>query len=442
MSSARRFLSGTMLSRITGMLRDISMAFAFGTQASVAAFFFAFRLAHLLRRLLGEGAMQNAFIPKFEQLRGEDPKRACRFFCDLYGLLILILMVIITFTLLTLGGVIHSFELSEGNREVLTFSLLMLPSLLFICLYGLNASILQCEKHFFLPSVAPVVFNLIWIFGALLLWHFQLDTPMIWLSCVVVVACLCQWLFTLPKTIQILQRNGVLRPWRRFNIYSKDLSLLSKPLFLGLVGVAASQINSALDPFFARYAASEGPALLWYAIRIQQLPLALFGIALSGALLPPLTRALQAGDYTRYRTYFHFSIRQCLWIMVPITFALLFFGRYAIQWIYYHGNFTEQSVSQTAQCLWAYSWGLIPMSLILIIAPAYYSQGNYSIPTSASVFSVILNILLNALMVMGLGLGPSGVALATSISAWANFLLLAIMLKRTQTRECKLGRVG
>ncbi|NGX43756.1 MAG: putative lipid II flippase MurJ [Chlamydiae bacterium] len=431
LSSARRFFSGTLLSRITGMLRDISMAFAFGTGESVAAFFIAFRLAHLLRRLLGEGALQSAFIPKFEELRSDNPERACRFFCDLYGLLTLVLVGIIAFAALTLGGVLKIFEINPSNREIITLSLLLTPSLLFICLYGLNASILQCEKCYFLPSVAPAAFNVVWIIGALILCWTQPESPMIWLSYFVAIACFCQWLITLPKTMKILYQHGIFQPWRRFDILSKDLALLAKPLFLGFVGVAAGQINNALDPLFARYASSEGPALLWYAIRIQQLPLALFGIALSGALLPPLTRALKAGDHSRYHAYLRFSIRQCLWIMIPMTLALFFFGKQGIQWIYCRGHFTEQSVTGTAQCLWAYSWGLLPMSLVLLLAPAYYAQGNYAVPAGASLISMILNVSLNSLMVIGLGLGPASVALATSISSWVNLVLLAALFKRS-----------
>src|SRR5262249_29789285 len=142
--SASRFFSGTMLSRISGMLRDMSMAFAFGTGESVAAFFVAFRFAHLLRRLLGEGAMQSAFVPKFEELRQKDPKHACQFFMNLYGLLTLVLLAVIVIGVGFLSGMHFLADFSEGNREIISLMMIMAPSLLFICLYGLNSSLMQC----------------------------------------------------------------------------------------------------------------------------------------------------------------------------------------------------------------------------------------------------------------------------------------------------------
>jgi putative peptidoglycan lipid II flippase len=426
--SAKGFFSGTILSRVTGMLRDIAMAFAFGTEGSVAAFMVAFRFSHLLRRLLGEGGLQTAFIPHFEELRTEDPKRAYRFFQDLYGSLTLLLLGIILLTCFGLGLVLYYELLSPGNHQILELTLLMMPSLLFICLYGLNASLLQCEKKFFLSSVAPVAFNLVWIGGVLSIWFLKPANPMPWLSFAVIIACLCQWAITLPQVWRSVK--AAIGKLGTFRLYSPELRRLLVPLFCGVAGVAASQCNNALDAVFARYADAEGPAFLWYAMRLQQLPLALFGIAISSALLPPLSRAIKSGDVAAYSRFLDYTLSRSLALMIPITFGLLVLGDSCINLIYGHGHFGDRSVVETTQCLWAYTLGLTPMALVLVYAPAFYAKGNYRLPTIASTASVILNIPLNTVLIALLGLGATSVALATSASAWLNLAILSRYLRR------------
>ena len=313
--SAKRFFSGTMLSRVAGMLRDMAMAFAFGTQESVAAFLVAFRFSHLLRRLLGEGALQSALIPQFEKLRQQDPQRAAAFFRDLTICLSALLSVIVVVTMAVLWGVLLWANLRPGNAEIVQLTLLMMPSLIFICLFGINASLLQCEKSFFTPSVAPVAFNLLWIVGTFCLWNLASESAMRWLTLFVNLACMAQWALTLPQISKSLKQfSGTsIMPLKMF---SKDVLALLGPLSLGVIGVGSSQINNALDAVFARYADSEGPAYLWYAIRIQQLPLALFGIAISGAMLPPLSRAIKRGNLFQFQEFMDFALRRSIALML------------------------------------------------------------------------------------------------------------------------------
>ena len=423
-SSAKRFFGGTMLSRISGMLRDIVMASVFGTQASVAAFFMAFRFAHLLRRIFGEGAMQTAFIPQFESLRQGNAEQAGNFFRDLFVLLTTCLSVLIFVSMIALGGILIFFDLSSGNSEILFLTVLMMPSLLFICLFGLNAALLQCEKHYFITGAAPVAFNLIWIIGVYCLRNVAAPTAMPWLAGVVIAACFCQWLMTVPAMLQILQQHGIKQSWRNICMYSADIRKLKTPLMLGILGVIASQINNALDAVFARYAETEGPAYLWYALRIQQLPLALFGIAISGALLPPLSRALKSNNFALFRNFLELALRHSIALMLPLTALFFVMGDSCVNLIYGRGGFSDLSTVGTSQCLWGYNLGLIPMTLVLILAPAYYAQGDYRTPMIASVASMLLNVILNALMIFGLGLGATSVAIATGVSAWVNFVLL------------------
>lgn len=429
LSSAKRFLGGTMLSRITGLLRDMAMASAFGTGAAVSALFLAFRFAHLFRRLLGEGALQTAFVPAFENLRKDDPKRATRFFKDLYAGLSALLLMIILISMGLIGLVLHYANLSTDNQEIAWLTFLMMPSLFFICLYGLNAGLLQCEKSFFTASFAPIAFNLIWILGV----YCCRNSPyaMSGLACFIVLACLGQWLYTVPKTLGVLKKLGGRSSWNSIRLSSSDVRLVISPLLLGIIGIGASQINNALDSVFARYADVEGPAFLWYAIRLQQLPLALIGVAVSGAILPPLARAAKSEQFGKFRHFVEFALSRSIAPMIVITFSFFAMGDSIINLFWGHGAFGNESTAQTTLCLWAYTAGLIPMTIVLILAPALYSQNDYRTTTQASVFAMLMNLVLNAVLIFGCGLGAASVALATSVSAWFNVILLSSRLKNS-----------
>lgn len=425
--SAKRFFSGTMLSRIAGMLRDVAMAYAFGTQEAVAAFLVAFRFSHLLRRLLGEGAMQSALIPQFEKLRQQDPQKASAFFKNLTASLSILLSIIVILTMAVLWACLSWGNLDPGNEEIVLLTLLMMPSLIFICLFGVNASILQCQKSFFTPSVAPVFFNLFWIIGIGFLWNLASKEAMLWLTLFVNLACIAQWSITVPQTYRLLKDLG-LNSHYTIKLASKDVLALLAPLSLGIIGVGASQINNALDAVFARYADAEGPAYLWYSIRLQQLPLALFGIAISGAMLPPLSRAIKNSDWVKFREFLEYALNKSILLMIPITFAIFVLGDSSINLIYGHGDFDHTATAGTTLCLWAYGLGLFPMAIVLILAPAFYAQNDYKTPTRASVICIALNIFLNFFMIAILHKGAASVALATSLSAWLNMFILGYKL--------------
>jgi len=420
--SAKQFLTGTLFSRVTGLLRDIAMAAAFGTHESVSAFFVAFRFSHLFRRLFGEGALQSAFIPEFEKLRNEDPKKAFRFFQNLSIVLFIFLTVLILIVMGGISAVLAFGEIHPNNREILQLTLILMPSLLFICLYGLNSSLLQCQKSYFIPSVAPAGFNLVWIAGIACLYSFSAPAAMPWLASFVILACICQWGITVPKILFTLKNQDFFK-WHCKELI-EEVKIIIKPLCLGIIGVGASQINNALDSVFARYASLEGPAYLWYAIRIQQLPLALFGIALSGAILPPLSRAAKEENLANFHYYLRFGLLQIVLLMLPITFGIIFLGNSCVRLLYGHGDFDALSISETAKCLFAYGLGLVPMAAILILAPAFYARKNYLTPALGSLYSILMNICLNAILIFGVGYGPASVALATSISAWFNLFYL------------------
>ncbi len=412
-ASARQFFSGTLLSRFSGFLRDVATAAAFGTSPEIAAFMLAFRLSQLMRRLFGEGALQTAFIPQFEKARAENPAKGMQFYMDLWVALTLLLSVLIGVGMGLLSFLSPSF--SPENRQIADLTIAMLPSLLFICLYGLNTALLQCNKHYFISSLAPLFFNLTWM-AAL-----SLSSSVYTLAIMINAACCLQWLATMPQTMQMLSPF-----WSKIHWRWQPMKIASfyKPFAFSFIGVMAVQVNSAVDFFFARAADPSGPALLWYAIRLQQLPLALFGIAASSALLPPLARAAERQDFTKLHFFFWNAFKRCCAWALPCTLLLMLFGSDLVRIVYQRGDFSEAAVMATTWCLWGYALGLFPSAAILLVAPVFYAQKNYQLPMAASLVSIGSNIALNSLFIIGFGFGPASVALATSLSAGLNLIVL------------------
>lgn len=408
-----------MLSRITGLGRDISMAAAFGGAPAVAAFFVAFRFAHLFRRLLGEGAFQAAFIPHFERLRGEDPAKAKHFYRDLWFALTLALFLIV----LTGEGIIYLLltmtDPSPSTREILLLTGKMLPSLIFVCSFGLNMGLLQCENHYFLSGIAPAAMNVVCIGATFLLWDTPTPVAMQQLALFVVMGLGLQWSLTLPTTLKYLRGN---RPVR---LTSPEIMSMIKAMGLSAIGVGAAQINSALDAVFARLADPSGPVYLWYSIRMQQLPLALFGLSMMGALLPSISRRIKAQDREGAAELFTFSFRKSFAVMVICTGGIFAFGLQGIDMLFGHRDFSALDSIATSLCLEAYGLGLIPMALAFLLAAVFYAHGDYVRPMQGALLAFASNLALNSFFIFALGWGAVSIALATSLSALAQACYLS-----------------
>lgn len=400
------------------------MAFCFGTDPAIAAFLVAYRFASLLRRIFGEGALLNSFIPNFEHYRGEDPKKAACFFRDTFFSLSSILILLILIVEIGLYSSLQYGNLSEGNVEIIQLTMLMFPSLLFLCLYSLCSGLLQCEKSYFLAGAAPIGLNLVWIAAVWTFKDWKPEQAVIPLSISIVAACLVQWMATFPKTLKFLRRTLSWKEIFEAKLFSKEMRAMLGAISLGIVGVSAVQINNAIDTIFSRYASLEGPAYLNYAIHIQQLPLALFGIAVSSALLPPLSRSIKAGDLKKYSELLHYALTHTLFLLIPCSLAILALGGAGINLVYGHGDFSEAATLSTTLCLWGYGIGLVPMAMALLITPAFFSKKDFWTPTKGSLYSIALNFALNYLFVVSWGWGPASLAVSTSLAGLFNAVYL------------------
>lgn len=422
--SATHFLTGTFISRVSGMVRDLSMAYYFGTSPAASAFFIAFRFSNLFRRLFGEGALLNGFIPFFENKRKEDPKQGAEFFRDLFWSLATLLLLIVVAGEGLMLGVLYIEHISPSVKEILYLTMLMLPGVIFICLFGLSMALLECEKSFFLPGVAPVAFNIVWIAAVFYFRHSPPFEAMCGISTALVFAFFLQWWVTLPSIKKYVKQFLTPREWFSAKLFSKDLRNLVAPLFLGVVGVAAVQVNSAIDVIIARHGSDQGPAFLSFAHRLQQLPLALFGIAIAGALLPPLTRAIKRDDPKLFRSLLQFGFARTFTLLLPGTIAIFILGGASVNLLYGRGEFGNYSTIYTTLCLWGYGIGLVPTAFVILLAPAFYARRDYWTPTLGAILSVLINLFLNILFVYGLEWGAPSVAVATSVSAIVNMRFL------------------
>lgn len=426
--SAIQFFFGTILSRFSGFFREVALGAWFGATPILAAFFVAYRFSQLLRRLFGESSLLSSFSPYYEELKAHSPDKAGRFFRDLFASMVTLLGTLIIILETALFAWWKWGGSSPETQEILFLTMLMLPGVLFVCLYALFSALLQTDRKYFLPSVAPIFFNLIFLGVLWSVKEWVAEEATIALAIGVTLAFFVQWVSLLPSTGAILKQIV----WSEMKLWTPELKKMVSAMSYTIIGIGAVQINSFVDTIFARSADLSGPAYLYYAIRLYQLPLALFGLALSSALLPPLARALQAGDKQKYLSLLQFSLKKSLMFMIPMTLGILVFGESIVNVVYGRGAFDLTATFETTLCLWGYVVGLVPGVLVLLLAPAFYAKKDFKTPLKASLISVGLNLVFNLVFIYGVRWGAASVALATSIAAFVNAALLFNTLKQRE----------
>lgn len=432
--SANKFSLGTLISQITSKGRDVVMSYTFGTNPSLSALTVVLSLVSAIRRFLGKGIVHYIFVPQFEAFRKENPERAFRFFRDLVSTLTALLLSFVLLVEIGIWGWLNYSDLfqefKDKYREVIYLSAVILPSTVFVCLFGLNSALLSCEKKFFVMTLAPVGFNLVWIVAMLLVSKMPLDIAIERLAITVAFATFTQWLMTAPGIIRLLKSSMAQKWWQGVQYFSKDLSNLAKPLLYGTLGVGTIQLNNIIDNFFAMKSDPCGPSYLHYSIKMYQIPFDLFSIALSVVLLPSLSRALLRNDKNGYQKLLESFLKRGVYFMLPASIALIVLGTTAVNLMYHHGKFSDLSVYETTRCLAAYALGLLPQTLVLMLVPACYACNEYRFPLIAASISLALNIGLNWLFTCYFGWKAVSVAASTSLCILLNCILLARMLEK------------
>lgn len=424
----------TLVSRVFGFLRDMVIAMAFGSSASADAFFVAFRIPNMQRRILGEGAVTAAFIPVFSEtltLKGE--AAAWKLTTNLFNILFIILSAASLLILVFSPAVITVFApgfLDEPGKFELTVKLTrwMSPYLFFIGLAAFCMGILNTLKVFALPAATPILQNVSMIVSVLVIAPLM-DEPITGLAIGVVVGGALQLLVQLPAVF----KKG-LRFEKTLNFRQKEVVKIARLMGPVVLGLAVYELNIMIDTLIASLLPGGSISYLYYGNRLVQLPLGIFAVALGVALLPTLSGQAAKGNLKELVQTLGFSIRLILFVTIPATVGLIILREPIINTLWERGEFLASTTEGTAIALLYYSIGLCAYSGIKIIAPAFYSLQDTKTPAKIGIYSMILNTVLNIILMGPLQHG--GLALATSISALFNVAMLIYYLRK------RLGLMG
>jgi putative peptidoglycan lipid II flippase len=424
--------AATMLSRIFGFIRDMVVAGFFGAGITTDAFFVAFRIPNLLRRLLGEGSLTVSFVPVFtDYLKKRSQKEAFDLaniaFTALSSILALITLMGILFSPFIVTVMAPGFAGSPMQFDLTVFlTRLMFPYIFFLSLVALCMGILNSLRHFAAPALSPVILNISMIAATLALRGFFRE-PIIALAVGVLIGGVLQLAMQWP----FLLRLGVrLKPDFRFSHPGlRQIGVLMIPTF---IGSAVYQLNIFIGTILASLLPKGSVSFLYYADRVVELPLGVFAFAVGTAALPSFSEHVSLGDFENLKKTISFSLRLILFITFPATCALIALRVPIISVLFQRGAFEAGSTLLTAEALLYYSVGLWAFSIIRIIDSAFFSIQDRKSPLKAAFISIFVNVALSIVLMFPLKHG--GLALATSIASAVNVIILAIILKK------KIGR--
>jgi putative peptidoglycan lipid II flippase len=447
----------TLVSRVLGFVREMVISYFFGASVAADAFFVAFRIPNLIRRLFAEGTLTISFIPVFTRVLTEQgPGQAKRLSDSAFVLLTLILLVFLAvgeiFTPTVVSLIAPGFApgaaeieagrfLAEASRPftpaLLTgpdkFALtvwltrITLPYLVFICLVALGMGVLNSTGHFFAPAAAPILLNVSIIVCAVALTPL-FDPPVTSLAVGVFLGGVAQLILQWPF---LVKKGFAPRPtWRLWHPAMGRVLRLFVPAVLG---AAVYQLNVFISTLLASpYPGSV--SYLWYADRVVQFPLGVFGVAVSTAVLPSLSRLAAAGQIDELRDTLNHALRLTMFITVPSIVGLLVLAGPVVELFFLRGKFTPIDAMATSQTVIAYLAGLWAVAAVAIVVRVFYALNNARTPVAIAVAALLLNIVLALALVETWR--HVGLALATSLASVLNFGLLIVFVRK------KIGRVG
>ncbi len=425
----------TLTSRIMGFVRDVVFARFLGAGVSMDVFVVAFQIPNFLRRLFGEGAFSQAFVPVLSEYESQ---RSHQEVCDLAdrvaGTLGLILLGI------TAAGVVLSPVLillfapgfsGEEEKFVLATGMLRMtfPYLLFISLVAFAGGILNTYGRFAVPAFTPVLLNLVLIGSVFLLApHFQ--QPVYGLAAGVFVAGLVQLAFQLP----FLARVGVL-PRPRWGWDHEGVRRIIRLMMPAILGSSVAQINLIVDRVIASFLVTGSISWLYYSDRLLEFPLGVFAIALATVILPGLSRHHASRSAAAFSATLDWALRLAMVIALPAAVGMFFLAGPMVATLFNYGAFEAQDVRMAGYSVMAYSLGLMAFTLVKVLAPGYFSRQDTRTPVRIGVISMVTNIVLNIAIVLpmmhyGATAPHAGLAFATGLAAVLNAWMLYRGLRR------------
>ena len=418
----------TMISRVTGFVRDILIAAILGAGPLTDAFLVAFRIPNLFRSMTGEGAFSAAFVPMFATMMANDSKAvALRFAEEAFAFLAAVLLVFTVTAVLFMPQIMtvlapgftarpEVFDLAVALTRI-TF--IYLP---FISLVALLGGILNSLNRFAAMASAPILLNLILILS-LSLFSQALDTPSHVLAWGVAAAGLAQFLWLLEAC-----RRCCVLPRLRLPRWTRSIRRLGCLMLPGVFGAAVLQINLLIDMVLASTLPTGSISFLYYADRVNQLPLGVVGIAIGTALLPTLSRQIGASDAEGAENSQDRAVHLGLLLALPAATGLMVLAEPIITVLFQRGAFDSAAATMTAWALVAYGAGLPAFVLIKVLQPGFFARRDTATPVKVAACIVGLNLALNLILMQFFA--HVGLAMATSIAAWTNMAVLALLLRR------------
>jgi putative peptidoglycan lipid II flippase len=418
----------TLLSRITGFVRDTLIAVLFGAGLATDAFFVAFRIPNLLRRLFAEGSFSQAFVPvlgEYRKTQGDEATRelAGRVLASLAaGLFVVTMSGVIAAPLLvylTAAGFTQ-----DADKFALTSAMLRIcfPYILFVSLVSFSAGILNTYGSFKAPAFTPVLLNLSFIACALWLAP-RLAQPVMALAWAVFAGGIAQLAFQVP----FLRRVRML-PRPRWAPRDPGVVRILKLMAPAAVGVSVAQVSLLINTQIASYLGDGRVSWIYYADRLMEFPSAMLGVALGTVILPSLVRHHHANDPAAYSRLLDWGLRVALLLSLPAAIALGLMAVPLISTLFWHGEFLKHDVIMTRHALIAYAVGLAGIILVKILAPGFYARQNIRTPVKVAIVTLVVTQLMNAIFVPWLK--HAGLALSISIGATFNAAWLWWLMRR------------
>jgi putative peptidoglycan lipid II flippase len=420
----------TLLSRITGLLRETIKATAFGAGLQMDAFEAAFRLPNLLRRLFAEGAFAQAFVPILAEYRRKRGLDATRELVGNVGTLLAVVLIALSIAgslaapwlVYVLAG---GFARTPGKVELTADMIrIVFPYILFVSLVSLAGGVLNVFRRFAIPAFTPVMLNLS-IIGAAIFLARHVDPPILALAWGVAIGGLAQ----LALQIRPLLAIGMLgRP--RFAWRDEGVRRVLIAMGPAVIGVSAAQISALINTQLAALLGDGRISWITYADRLMEFPSALLGVALGTILLPSLAQHHSDADHQQYSELLDWGLRLATLLALPAAVALALLALPLVSTLYQYGKFTVEDVLQTRAALLGYSVGLPALILVKILAPGFYARQVMSTPVKIAFATVLITQTLAVLFAWPLGLEQAGLTLATSVGACFNASLLLWLLLR------------
>ena len=419
--------SNTMVSRLLGFARDVILARLFGAGEMADAFFVAFRVPNLFRRMFGEGAFSQSFVPVLGEYRVTRSVEETRtFVADVAGWLALTLAVVTLVGILGASAVVYAIApgfVDNPDKFHLTVELLRItfPYLFFVSLVALAGGVLNTYGHFTVPAFTPVFLNLS-IIAAALFWAPHLHQPALAVAWGVFIGGVVQLCFQLPA----LKRVGHLH-WPRLRRRDPGVNKVLRLMGPAAFGASVAQINLFLNTILASLVGANVVSYLYYSDRLVEFPLGVFGVALGTVVLPLLSR--QAAERSpQFPNTLDWALRLTWLIGLPATVGLLILAQPLLISLFRYGAYTAEDARQSALSLMGYGLGILPIIAARVLAPAFYAHQNTRTPVRFGMISIAVNM--GVSLMLAWPLQQLGLALATSSAALVNTLLLWQRLRR------------